>query len=111
VRTCYVVMVTPAQENAGSYEVSCEIAGIPDDISFMSWYECEDFDQASGYFDEIVRLLGPVVREDAEWLDDFNRCLSVGYPAKVTLYKFSAKRKDMYKMANTVIMVGGGIAK
>lgn len=112
-KSTYVVTVTPAQENAGAYDVSYEVVSIPEDIDFLTMYQCSDLDQAMGYFDMVVEKLGVQEWDEPEWLDNLNRCLTVGHLAQVSLYRFAVakKKREMARLANTVIMVGGEVRK
>jgi hypothetical protein len=107
----FMVIVTPARENAGEHDVSSDVASIPDDIDFLTMYTCTEFDGALGYFDEVVELLGRCSWDAPEWLDNFNRCLTIGYIAQVSIYQVSPKNNTLLRMANTAITVGGEIPK
>lgn len=108
-RSTFLVTVTPAHENAGEYQVSSEVSGLPDDVDFLTMYECSDADEALGYFDGVVHKLGLCLWDDLGWLDSFNQCLTIGDLAQVTLYQVIVKSKELSKMANTVITVGSKV--
>lgn len=110
-RSTFLVTVTPAHENAGEYQISSEVIGTPDDMDFLTMYSCTDLEQASGYFDEVVRKLGADLWDELEWLDGFNQCLSVGDIAQVSMYQLDLRTHSLSRMANTVIMVGGEVRK
>jgi len=107
----YWVVLHPAHENAGNYQLDSAVAHIPDDVDFSTVYQTDNKEQALGLFDGWVKALSRCTPKDYIWLDRLNNCLDVGDLAQIIIYQIDTRNSSIVSIAESVLTVGGSIRR